>query len=166
MATLLNHHKTFIVQQLAMFGTPQEVAALVKGEFGIEIERGQISNYDPTRAYYKGSKKWLEIHNATRSQFLSDTSSIAVANKAYRLRELDSIYKNQKAAKIQNTAAMKDTLEQAAKESGDAYTNRREVTGARGESLTQPIADALSQFNTQLAKVYGTGSPRSEQQSD
>lgn len=135
MATLSDKHKNFIVEQLAMYSTPQEVADLVKNQFGIELARSQVNNYDPTTSYYKGSKKWLEIYTTVRQKFLTETSSIAVANKAYRLRELDTIYKNQKSSKIQNTVAMKDTLEQAAKESGDAFTNRKEISGPNGKPV-------------------------------
>lgn len=34
---------------------------------------------------------------------------------------------------------------------------KHEISGADGMSLTQPIADALSQFNKMLEKVYGEG---------
>jgi len=153
MATLNDKQKTFIVQELACYQTYSEVAASVKDIFGIEILRQQVYIYDPTKN--KVAKKWQDIFEATRTKFLDDTSSIAVASKSYRLRELDKIYQNQKAAKNQNTKAMKDTLEQAAKEAGDAFTNKREITGKGGESLAQPIAEAFGQFNKMLEKVYG-----------
>jgi hypothetical protein len=153
MPKLDEQQKTFIVQELACFQTYSEVAASVKELFGVEIERQQVYVYDPTKN--KVAEKWRKIFDATREKFIADTASIAIAHKSYRLRELDAIYRGQKAAKIQNTKAMKETLEQAAKEAGDAFTNKREITGKGGESLAQPIADAFGQFNKMLEKVYG-----------
>ena len=153
MAKLNNQIQTFVVQQFAMFATPQEIVDAVKENFNIETSRPQVFFYNADMNP-KLANKWVEIFKATRQNFLNETSSIAVANKSYRLRELDTIYKNQKSAKLQNTVAMKDTLEQAAKESGDAFTNQRVLSGKNGESLTQPIADAMNQFNTMLQKVY------------
>lgn len=154
MAKLSNQIQTYVVQQFAMFATPQEIVDLVKENFSVECSRPQVFFYNADMNP-KLSRKWVAIFEATRRKFLDDTSSIAVANKAFRLKELDTIYKNQKRTKTPNTRAMKETLEQAAKESGDAFTTRRELSGKGGESLTQPIADALGQFNKMLDKVYG-----------
>lgn len=156
MSEISKEIKTFIVQQLAMYQTPQEIVDLVKEAFDTEISRQQAFYYNADMNP-KLPKKWREIFNATREKFLSDVSSIPIAQKSFRLRELDKIYQNQKKAKQQNTKAMKDTLEQAAKESGDAFTNKVKLTGGGGESITQPIADALGQFNKMLDKVYGNG---------
>ena len=41
--------KYFIVQKLACFGTPSEVAKDVKDEFGIVISRQRVQLYDPTK---------------------------------------------------------------------------------------------------------------------
>lgn len=123
MSELSKEIQTFIVQQLAMYQTPQEIVGLVKENFEVEISRQQAFYYNADMNP-KLPKKWREIFNATRENFLTDVSSIPIAQKSFRLRELDKIYQNQKSAKSQNTKAMKDTLEQAAKESGDAFTNR------------------------------------------
>ncbi|MCT9272449.1 DUF2280 domain-containing protein [Acinetobacter baumannii] len=49
MATLKEPVKIFIVQSLACRDTPQEVAELVKQEFGVDIDRVQVATYDPTK---------------------------------------------------------------------------------------------------------------------
>lgn len=136
MPTLKEIHKTFIVQELACFQSYSEVAAAVKETFGIEIERQQVYSYDPTRN--KVAEKWQEIFDATRKKFLEDVSSIPIANKAFRLNELWKIYQSYKTSKTPNTKAMKDTIEQASKESGDHNTNKlkHELTGKDGKELT------------------------------
>jgi hypothetical protein len=50
MAALKEPVKIFIVQALACRDTPQEVAELVKQEFGIITDRMQCASYDPTKA--------------------------------------------------------------------------------------------------------------------
>ena len=49
MAALKEPVKIFIVQSLACFDTPQQVADAVKQRFGIEIDRRQCEAYDPTK---------------------------------------------------------------------------------------------------------------------
>lgn len=155
MAELSKEIQTFIVQQFAMFGTPQEIVDLVKENYGVETSRPQVFFYNADMNP-KFPKKWREIFAATRKRFLEDVSLIPIASRNYRLRELDTMYHDEKrkTEAVRNKVGMRDTLEQAAKEVGDAYTNKREISGARGESLTQPIADAMNQFNTMLHKVY------------
>ena len=70
MAALKEPVKIFIVQSLACRDTPQEVADLVKQEFGVEVDRMQCSSYDPTKAAGKNlSKKFKDLFNETRKKF-------------------------------------------------------------------------------------------------
>jgi hypothetical protein len=151
MAKLNSQIQTFIVKQFAMYSTPQEIVDAVKAEFDVEASRPQVFFYN-AEMNPKLAQKWKDLFAETRKNFLESTSSIAIAQKSYRLRELDRLYGNQKRQKLQNPVEMRATLEHAAKESGDAFTNRREVTGAGGESLTQPFTDVFNKF---LMKAYG-----------
>lgn len=119
-----------------MFSTPQEVVDLVKENFDFAIERSHVFYYDASKNS-KIHKKWKEIFDVTRKNFLEDVSTIPIANRAYRMRELDRIYGNQKrqSAKLQNPVEMRATLKQAAEEEGGAFTNRRELTGRNGEPV-------------------------------
>jgi len=93
MATLREPVKIFIVQSLACFETPQQVADAVKQEFGIEIERQQVSAYDPTKPTGKNlSKKLKDLFTRTREDFKSNIYDIPLANKAVRLNELQKMY--------------------------------------------------------------------------
>lgn len=93
MAALKEPVKIFIVQSLACFETPQQVADAVKQEFGIEIERQQVSAYDPTKPTGKNlSKKLKDLFTRTRKDFKSNIYDIPLANKAVRLNELQKMY--------------------------------------------------------------------------
>ncbi|HCI5437979.1 TPA: DUF2280 domain-containing protein [Enterobacter roggenkampii] len=139
MAALKGEVKAFIVQSLACFDTPSQVVESVKKEFGLAIPRQQVESHDPTKANGKGlAQKWVDMFNATRERFQSEISDIPIANKAYRLRVLDRMAT--RAEGMKNLALTAEIIEQAAKEMGDAYTNRQKVehTSPDGSMTPQP----------------------------
>lgn len=128
MATLKEPVKIFIVQSLACRDTPQEVAELVKQEFGVDIDRVQVATYDPTKVAGKNlSKKYVELFEKTRDEFDKGLIDIPIANKYYRLKQ----YQRQ-LEKTRNVKTALKILEQAAKDIGGQFTNRKEITGAGG----------------------------------
>lgn len=136
MATLKGEVKAFIVQSLACFDTPSQVVELVKKEFGLSITRQQVESHDPTKANGRGlAQKWVDMFNATRERFQNEISDIPIANKAYRLRVLDRMAT--RAEGMKNFALTADIIEQAAKECGDAYTNKHkfEHSGPNGGAI-------------------------------
>jgi hypothetical protein len=135
MAELTEDQKVFIVRELACFGSPSDVAAAVKEEFGVEITRMQVRNYNPTQTDV--AKKWKALFEATREAFLKDSASIGIAQKVYRLRELQTWYQWAKGKK--NAGLAREILKQAAEEEGGAYTNRRELTGKGGKDLAAGV---------------------------
>jgi hypothetical protein len=126
MAELTEPMKLFIVQGLACYDTPSQVAAAVKEEFGIEVTRQQVARYDAPKATAKDlSRKLRDIFKATREAFLADVSTIPIAQQAYRLRVLQ---RNLNKVEGQgNVAMVTQILEQAAKESGGAFTNKTKL---------------------------------------
>lgn len=144
MASLKPEVKAFIIQQLACFDTPSQIVESVKKEFGLEITRQQVASHDPTKAAGTGlAQKWVDLFNSTRSRFQSEISDIPIANKAYRLRTLDRMMT--KAENMRNMALAASLIEQAAKEMGDAYTNRQKMehTSPDGSMTPQPTVIQL-----------------------
>lgn len=136
MAALKPDVKAFIIQSLACYDTPSQVVEAVQKEFGIKITRQQAESHDPTKASGKTlAKKWIEMFHATRERFLTETSDIPIANKAYRLRVLDRMAT--RAESMKNLALTAEIIEQAAKECGDAYTNKHkfEHSGPNGGAI-------------------------------
>lgn len=124
MAALSNEVKAFIVQALACFDTPTQVASAVREEFGLEVTRQKCEAHDPTK--YAGrdlAKRWVALFEDTRKRFREETAEIPIANRAYRLRALGRMAV--KAENMKNMALTAQLLEQAAKEVGDVYVNRR-----------------------------------------
>ncbi|BBS32463.1 DUF2280 domain-containing protein [Enterobacter cloacae] len=157
MATLKGEVKAFIVQSLACFDTPSQVVELVKKEFGLSITRQQVESHDPTKANGRGlAQKWVELFNDTRKRFQTELSDIPIANKAYRLRALDRMMT--KAEGMRNMALAATLMEQAAKEVGDAYTNKQKVEQivvATHNVMPVPSCDNVDDWEKAAQKQQG-----------
>ncbi|CAN7253615.1 DUF2280 domain-containing protein [Pseudomonas brassicacearum] len=142
MAVLRSEVKAFIVQALACFDTPSQVVAAVKTEFGIEISRQQCESHDPTKYAGQGlGAKWVELFHAARKRFREETADIPIANRAFRLRTLGRMA--EKAENMKNMALTAQLLEQAAKEVGDVFVNRRlePIKPPGSEAGVEPAAE-------------------------
>lgn len=128
MAALKEPVKMFIVQSLACFETPQQVVEAVKQEYKIEITRQQVALYDPTKVAGRNlSKKLIELFHKTRKDFRENIEDIAIANKAFRLRELQKMYEDSG----RNKRVKQNLLKQAFQET-DGRVTKQEITGAGG----------------------------------
>lgn len=152
MATLNDDVKRFIVQALACYDTPSQVAEAVKEEFGLVIDRQHVAVYDPTKKVGKAlSQKWRDLFEETRKKFLNNVSDIPIANQTFRLRALNRMFA--RAESVKNLALASQLLEQASKEVGGAFTNRHELTGKNGgpvEHRVSRLSDA--ELDAEIAK--------------
>ncbi|WP_335969801.1 DUF2280 domain-containing protein [Acinetobacter bereziniae] len=150
MAALKEPVKMFIVQSLACFETPQQVADAVMQRYGIEIDRRQCENYDPTK--YAGrnlSKKLKDLFERSRKDFRKNIEDIAIANKAFRLNELQKMYEDSG----RNKRAKQNLLKQAFQET-DGRVSRQEVTGKDGLPLQTTVVTATQdQVNEAVRKA-------------
>ncbi|MCD0496924.1 DUF2280 domain-containing protein [Achromobacter sp. MY14] len=155
MAKLTDAHKRFIVQALACWDTPSQVAEAVKDEFGVDVPRVQVAQYDPTKvAGQKLAKKWRDLFEVTRDRFRQEVAEIPIADQAFRLRALGKIYERHLSRG--NVVGAAAVLEQAAKEAGGAFTNRREHTGAGGGPIEQKtVVVDETQVAAAVAKLQG-----------
>lgn len=144
---LTDEARTFVVQSLACFDAPSIVAAALRKEFDQQITPQSVEGYDPTkRAGRNLAAKWKALFDATRTAFLADTAQIGVANKAVRLRAIGRIAAAAEARG--NVAVALQALEQAAKEVGEAFTNRREISGPKGAPIeVHTLRDGLSKLS-------------------
>ncbi|MDU6106824.1 MAG: DUF2280 domain-containing protein [Klebsiella pneumoniae] len=136
MAALKPEVRAFIVQELACFDTPSQIVESVQKEFKVQVTRQQVASHDPTKVAGKGlAQKWVDLFNHTRDRFLNEISDIPIANKAYRLRVLQRM--STTAEGMKNLGMTAQLLEQAAKEVGDAYTNKHkfEHSGPNGGAI-------------------------------
>ena len=144
MAALKPEVRAFIIQELACFDTPSQIVESVQKEFKVQVTRQQVASHDPTKAAGKGlAKKWVELFNELRDRFLNEISDIPIANKAYRLRVLQRMSTN--AENMKNIGMTAQLLEQAAKEVGEAYSNKQKVehTSPDGSMTPRPTTIRL-----------------------
>lgn len=152
MAALKPEVKAFIIQSLACFDSLSIVGEAVQKKFGLKVTPQQVESHDPTKASGKGlAQKWVDLFESTRSRFQTEISDIPVANKAYRLRVINRMATS--AEKMKNLGMTAQLLEQAAKEVGDAYTNRLKVesTGKDGGPIR---TETVSLSPQEAAEVY------------
>jgi hypothetical protein len=139
----------FIVQSLACFETPQQVVEAVKQEYKIEITRQQVALYDPTKVAGRNlSKKLKELFERTRKDFRENVEDIAIANKAFRLMELQKMYEDSG----RNKRAKQNLLKQAFQET-DGRVTKQEITGKDGGPIQQEVATPPKYTPDELAKL-------------
>lgn len=131
--------KAYIIQGLASFDTPSQVAEAVKAEYDVVVTPQNVQGYDPTKyAGRKLSTKWRVLFEQARKSFVEDSSHIPIAHRSTRLRALQRMA--QAAERAKNYPLAAQLHKQAAEEMGNAYTNRRELTGKDGKDLPAPAA--------------------------
>lgn len=158
MPKLTDEHKAFIVQRLAMYDTPNTVSKAVREAFGLDVPANQVEGYDPFSHRAVNGKlgaRWIALFHATREKFKEAIDLIPIADRAFRLRRLQAMH--DKAFDKNQTSLAASLLEQAAKEVGESYSNKRKVEHS-GEikgideltiddkrmALSNRIADALA----------------------
>jgi len=146
MATLSNEVKSFIVQGLATYMTPTQVADAVADEFGETITRQTVAKHNPTKPAGKDlGQEWVELFHECRKTFQEDLQAIPIANKAYRLTLLNDMALD--ALKSKNRPLVASLVEQAAKEVGDVYTNKKALDHTTGGK----------EIKSGLGRFYGRG---------
>lgn len=134
MASLSDKLKAFVVIELACFAKPTEVVAQLETR-GLTVGVDQVMYYDPTsRRQKKPAKKWVELFERSREDYLASEIRVAIANRRWRLEQLQRIHDDARSPVLQM-----DALEKAAKEVGDAYTNTHRLrhTGKNDDTPIQ-----------------------------
>ncbi len=131
MAELTDAEKIEIVKRLACF---EDIADVMRDfqSRGIDTDHKQIGIYDPSKSYYAAGEKLRELFELARKAYVEDVSAIPIASQAYRLNELEKLFRKAVRANAVEIAA--DLLAQASKETGGIFTNSRElnVNDSRG----------------------------------
>lgn len=127
--TLTEHQKAWIVTQWARMRHAAQIRREFAEVFGVEIDRKQVHTYNPKARsnYGRGQVKWNALFEEERKKFLDEVNAIPIANAAVRLDRLETLCVN--AMEKGNAPLAAEIIEQAAKEVGGLFTNRRELEG-------------------------------------
>lgn len=132
-STLKIIHKRFIVRSLAAYEAPSDVITSVKEIFDITVTKQQLQHYDPTTAAGKELSKVLtDLFFDTRKEF-EKNEDLPIMKRIFRLKKL--AYFVEQFEKMKNYKMAAAMLEQAAKESGGMFTNRKEIGGIGGGAI-------------------------------
>jgi hypothetical protein len=162
-AKLTTEHKAWIVMRLARYEGNAAVRKAFREAFGLDLSYQQVNSYYPLRADYEGAPKWKMLFEKERARFLEDVQSIGIANQNYRLQMLDEMATTAKAKG--NFALAAQLAEQAAKETGGLYTNRREVKSdtrvtyedRTADELRAEILEEMQRLGLDTSEVEGLG---------
>ena len=122
MASLTDPLKAFVVKELACYASPSAVRDSLEAR-GVSVTLDQVVYYDPTtKAKKKPAQKWIDLFGETRRRYNTELDEVAIASRRWRLDQLATIVRETRSPKLKMEA-----MEQAAKEVGDVYTNRRHV---------------------------------------
>lgn len=141
MASLSDTHKRFIVLELACYVSPSAVRAALEERFRVRVALDQVVYYDPTtRALKKPASKWVDLFEATRKAYVADEMAVAIAQRRWRLEQIQRIHDDAKSPSVKL-----DALERAAKETGDAYTNTHRLrhTGKTDDAPIKTTAEVV-----------------------
>lgn len=161
MARLSHHVKCAIIQGLAGFDTPGQVARMVKVEYGIEVTPQAVEAYDPTKAAgTKLSPVLRQLFSDARQRAVSDLTAIPEAHKAVRVQMLGQAAR--RALARGNDNAMAVFLKQIAEEVGGTFEGRRQISAVVGlkaevETDRKPVEvlDLVHEVLAELAAMEG-----------
>ncbi|WP_337846804.1 DUF2280 domain-containing protein [Sphingomonas sp.] len=136
MAKLNEEEKAFLVCQFACFLTSTQACRAFEQQFGRRIETRDADRYKVDgwagrrKEKVEPMKKWRPLFEETRKAFLENAAAIPIANATYRLAQLQSMFESAMGVNAANARPniplAAQLLEQAAKESGGSFTNKRE----------------------------------------
>jgi hypothetical protein len=132
---LNEEQKAFLIRCRAQFMRARDISDAFREAFGADIDRRQLFTY--SLDFPKLAPKWRELHDRLREDFITKIDAIPIANRAFRLQELQRHYETMKDKRA--VGVCQSILEQAAKESGDAFTNKREFKGKVDATVQQEM---------------------------
>lgn len=144
--------RAFIVMSYARFALTRDIHKAVLDEFGLDLDSKMLCNHmldRPSRAAEMGAR-WVAMFNEARAEFCAQVDAIPITNPAYRLAKMQR-YFDILDAKDAIGPAM-SVLEQAAKEAGGAFTNKRELSGKLKVEDAEP-RDTMEQRAVLVAAI-------------
>lgn len=164
----------YIVKRLAVHDDPKAIRRDLNDRHDIEMAEKDILALSPEYCACYGHKlpaaKWVKLFTETRERFLTNPDEfVPEMNKGVRVRMLSLAAREYQTKGNYN--GMSKMLEQIAKETGNMYTNRVELTGANGgpvvtkdmtdDQLNQELVSLIASIKSQSEGKHGKGKQKS-----
>lgn len=164
----------YIVKRLAVHDDPKAIRIDLNTRHDIEKTDREILLLSPEYCACHGhplpAAKWIKLFKDTRERFMANPEEfVPEMNKGVRVRMLSLAareYQNKN-----NYNGMSKMLEQIAKEAGNMYTNRVELTGANGgpveinsmsdDQLNEELVSLIASIKSQSEGSNGKGKKKS-----
>lgn len=89
---------------LAEMRSPQEVADIIEKEFSVTMDRREVYSFSKRL-------KWSKVIRYSKKRFLADLVKIPIANKAIRLKYLQTVYKEALTESLKSRSQFGDVWE-------------------------------------------------------
>lgn len=132
-SNLTEEQRAWLVTAWATFKRAPDIVTEFEQTFGFKLATPNAHKYNCSgitsieEAKHRGLAKWMDLHNKVRTEFEAAIKDIPIANATYRMQQLDKMFEDAMGKRNFRMAA--SLLEQAAKESGGAFSNKRVVEG-------------------------------------
>jgi len=124
--------KEWVVCQWAAFRTAEQIRADLLEIWGIKISDEGVRYYSDRNP--KRPKHWTELHEKAREAWRNSALEIPIANVTWRLAERKRLYDLTVSKAAPNLVFAIEQLNDAARDSGGLFSNRRDLTTA-GEKI-------------------------------
>lgn len=127
--------KRRIVEHLAAYRRPGEVADLIAQEFRVVLTPRHIRAYDPSSPQFAAGERWRSYFQSAQQRFDESIADCPIAYRAFRLHMLEEV--RAMAMKQGNVRLAMKTLEQAAREVSGLPIDR--VNGNQQPDYRKPL---------------------------
>ena len=149
---LTEEQKAFIVRAYARFEATAEICLSFREKYNVELPQQRCLQYNPASVSFMASPKWRDLFDRAREHFITNTQDIGITNKTVRLQRLEKLCVS--AISRKNTKLACEIMEQAAKEMGEVFTNKREIkSDVRSVTATMTTDELRNEILNDLNKL-------------
>jgi len=151
MAILSPQQKQFVVEQLAAFGTPSEVAKGLLEQFGVTVAPHVVAAYDPTRrAGQRCPALWKRRFLEAREDMIHGKPS-ALASRSVRLQQREKMFR--RAIEQEDFLLANRILDSIAREIGDDVRGLEQRFEMTDEERANAVAEFIRQWRWKAERL-------------
>jgi hypothetical protein len=151
MAILSPQQKQFVVEQLAAFGTPSEVAKGLLEQFGVTVAPHVVAAYDPTRrAGQRCPALWKRRFLEAREDMIHGKPS-ALASRSVRLQQREKMFR--RAMEQEDFLLANRILDSIAREIGDDVRGLEQRFEMTDEERANAVAEFIRQWRWKAERL-------------
>lgn len=149
--TLTSQQRQFVVEQLAAFDSPSEVAKGLLEQFGVTVAPHVVAIYDPTRPAGRHCPAlWKRRFEEAREEMIHGTPS-ALASRSVRLRQREKMFR--RAIEREDFLLANRILDSIAREVGDDTSGLVRSLEITDEQRANAAADFIRKWRWKAERL-------------